>query len=111
MDVSSAVKASAYMSTVNTAMDTVNTSLASLGSLMARLNFKSEQVAGAQVNIEGAYSRIMNANMAEEQMNASKYTILQQTAVAMLAQANQAPAEPVVPLPVNVMQTGQFQDK
>lgn len=91
VDVSSATKASAYMSTVNTAMDTVNTSLASLGSLMARLNFKSEQVAGAQVNIEGAYSRIMNANMAEEQMNASKYSILQQTAVAMLAQANQAP--------------------
>jgi len=29
--------------------------------------------------------------MAEEQMNASKYSILQQTAVAMLAQANQAP--------------------
>jgi flagellin len=33
----------------------------------------------------------MNANMAEEQMNASKYTILQQTAISMLAQANQAP--------------------
>jgi flagellin len=33
----------------------------------------------------------MNANMAEEQMNASKYSILQQTATAMLAQANQAP--------------------
>jgi flagellin len=59
--------------------------------MMARLDFKSEQVANAQVNVEGAYSRIMNANMAEEQMNASKYTILQQTAIAMLAQANQAP--------------------
>jgi len=91
VDVSSASKASTYMATVNNAMDTVNSSLAGLGSLMARLNFKSEQVAGAQVNIEGAYSRIMNANMAEEQMNASKYSILQQTAVAMLAQANQAP--------------------
>jgi flagellin len=91
VDVSSATKASTYMTTVNTAMDTVNSSLASLGSLMARLNFKSEQVSGAQVNMEGAYSRIMNANMAEEQMNASKYSILQQTAVAMLAQANQAP--------------------
>jgi flagellin len=33
----------------------------------------------------------MNANMAEEQVNASKYSILQQTAIAMLAQANMAP--------------------
>ena len=91
VDVSSATKASTYMNTVNTAMDTVNSSLASLGSLMARLSYKAEQVANAQVNIEGSYSRIMNANMAEEQMNASKYSILQQVAVSMLAQANQAP--------------------
>jgi flagellin len=41
--------------------------------------------------VEASYNRIMNANMAEEQMNASKYSILQQTATAMLAQANQAP--------------------
>jgi len=91
VDVSSAVRASAYMADVETALGTVSSNMANLGSLMARLGFKSEQVANAQVNVEGAYSRIMNANMAEEQMNASKYTILQQTAVAMLAQANQAP--------------------
>jgi flagellin len=41
--------------------------------------------------VEAAYNRIMNADMAEEQVNASKYLVLQQTAVAMLAQANQAP--------------------
>jgi flagellin len=33
----------------------------------------------------------MNANMAEEQVESSKYQILQQTATAMLAQANVAP--------------------
>jgi flagellin len=33
----------------------------------------------------------MNANMAEEQVEASKLMILQQTATAMLAQANAAP--------------------
>ena len=58
---------------------------------MARLSFKEESISIAQVNVEGAYNRIMNANMAEEQVNASKYTILQQTATAMLAQANAAP--------------------
>jgi flagellin len=58
---------------------------------MSRLTFKEESVSTAQLNVEAAHNRIMNANMAEEQMNASKYTILQQTAIAMLAQANQAP--------------------
>lgn len=91
IDVSTAARASNYMGLVNTAIDTVNSSMTSLGSLMARLNFKEDQISTAQVNVEASYSRIMNANMAEEQMNASKYTILQQTAISMLAQANQAP--------------------
>ncbi len=91
VDVSTSTDASNYMQTVTNAMDTVNNSMASLGSLMARLDFKSDQVSSAQINVEASYNRIMNANMAEEQMNASKYSILQQTATAMLAQANQAP--------------------
>jgi flagellin len=91
VDVSTAAKASTYMTNVTTQLDTVTSALSSLGSLMARMTFKEDQVSNAQVNMEGAYSRIMNANMAEEQMNASKYSILQQTAVSMLAQANQAP--------------------
>jgi flagellin len=91
VDVSTATNASNYMDTISSAMDTVNRSMASLGSLMARLQFKEEQVSVAQVNVEASYSRIMNANMAEEQVNASKFAILQQTATAMLAQANQAP--------------------
>jgi flagellin len=91
VNVSNSAKAGAYMTTVNTALDKVNSALSDLGSLMARLSFKEEQSTTAQVNVEGAYNRIMNANMAEEQVNASKYTILQQTATAMLAQANAAP--------------------
>ncbi|MFN8383470.1 MAG: flagellin [Anaerolineales bacterium] len=91
VDVSTAAKAGAYMTTANYALDKVTSSLSDLGSLMARLTFKEESVSTAQVNVEAGYNRIMNANMAEEQMNASKYTILQQTAIAMLAQANQAP--------------------
>jgi flagellin len=91
VDVSTAAKAGAYMTTANYALDKVTSSLSDLGSLMARLTFKEESTSTAQVNVEAGYSRIMNANMAEEQMNASKYTVLQQTAIAMLAQANQAP--------------------
>jgi flagellin len=91
VDVSSATKAAQYMTTVNSALDVVNKGMSNLGSLMARLTFKEDATANAQVNVESSYSRIMNANMAEEQVNASKFAILQQTATAMLAQANQAP--------------------
>jgi flagellin len=91
VDVSTAVKAGSYMTTANYALDKVTSALSDLGSLMSRLTFKEESISTAQLNVEAAHNRIMNANMAEEQMNASKYTILQQTAISMLAQANQAP--------------------
>ena len=45
----------------------------------------------AHANTEAAFNRIMNANMASEQVEASKFLILQQTATAMLSQANAAP--------------------
>ncbi|WP_448335991.1 flagellin [Bellilinea sp.] len=80
-----------YLGKVESAMTTINTKMSNLGSLIGRLSFKEDQVAAAQINVEAAYNRIMNANMAEEQVNASKYLILQQTATAMLAQANTAP--------------------
>jgi flagellin len=80
-----------YMSWVGTKLDTVSSQLANIGAMTGRLSFKEDQVSAAQINVEGAYNRIMNANMAEEQVNASKFTILQQTSTAMLAQANAAP--------------------
>ncbi len=91
VNVSNTNKAGAYLTKVNTALDRVTSVLSDLGALISRLTYKEVQSATAQVAVEGAYSRIMNANMAEEQVNASKYTILQQTATAMLAQANAAP--------------------
>ena len=82
---------SAYMGVLDGAMKTVSTQLSLVGATTGRLSFKEDQVSAMQVNVEAAYNRIMNANMAEEQVNASKYQILQQTATAMLAQANAAP--------------------
>jgi flagellin len=80
-----------FMDAADADMKNVNASLADLGGLIGSLTFKEDQVSSQQINVEAAYNRIMNANMAEEQVNASKYTILQQTATAMLAQANTAP--------------------
>jgi len=80
-----------YMAFIGDKLDSVSAQLSNIGALTGRLGFKEEQITASQINTEAAYNRIMNANMAEEQVNASKLQILQQTSTAMLAQANAAP--------------------
>ncbi len=76
---------------IDTALTRVKQGVREVGSFMARLTFKEDSLSVQYTNTEAAYNRIMNANMAEEQVEASKYSILQQTATTMLAQANVAP--------------------
>jgi len=76
---------------LDAALDIVKQSLGQVGAFTARLSFKEEALTVTNANVEAAYNRIMNANMAEEQVEASKLAILQQTSTAMLAQANAAP--------------------
>jgi flagellin len=80
-----------YMGSVDAALTTISTKLSDVGALMSKLTFKEEQLAVSQVNVESAYNRIMNADMAQEQLEATKFSILQQTSITMLAQANTAP--------------------
>jgi len=77
--------------TIDTALGLVKQGVREVGSFMARLTFKEDSLSVQYTNTEAAYNRIMNANMAEEQVESSKFAILQQTATAMLAQANVAP--------------------
>ncbi len=76
---------------INSALNKVRNGIMDVGSFQARLIFKEDTLKVQYTNTESAYNRIMNANMASEQVEASKYAILQQTATAMLAQANVAP--------------------
>jgi flagellin len=89
--VSNASAATTYMGNIDTAMTSISERLQTLGSLTSRLSFKEETLSVAQVNTEASFNRIMNADMAMSQLEATKYQILQQTATAMLAQSNQAP--------------------
>jgi flagellin len=91
VDVSSNQGATAYMEKIDDAIATVSDSIAKIGASVSRLTFKEETLVVAKINTEAAYSRIMNADMAAEQLEATKLQILQQTATAMLAQANVAP--------------------
>lgn len=76
---------------IASAIATVKTGISDVGAFSARLSFKEEALTVQYTNTESAYNRIMNANMAEEQVEASKLMILQQTSTAMLAQANYSP--------------------
>jgi len=77
-----------YLDEIETAISEVSNGLTSIGSLMNRLTIKEGNIALTQSNTEAAYSRIRNADMAKEQLELTKMQILQQTATAMLAQAN-----------------------
>ncbi len=83
--------AKAYMTSIDNAISDVSKSLSFIGANVSRLTFQEESLTVAKVNTESARSRIMDADMATEQLNQSKLQILQQTATSMLAQANTAP--------------------
>ena len=89
--VSSNERARDYMDRIDAAIAQVSTSIKNIGAVVSRLTFKEENLIVAKTNTEAAYNRIMNADIAAEQLEAMKYQILQQTATAMLAQANVAP--------------------
>lgn len=91
LDVSTSSAASAALAKVNTAINTVNSSLQQIGSASSRMMIKEANISVAINNVVAAYSRIYNADMAMEQVEATKYLVLQQTATAMLAQANLSP--------------------
>ena len=91
LDVTTSSTASTALSNINTAIDTINTSLQSIGSVSSRMSIKEANISVAITNVTASYSRIYNADMAMEQLEATKYLVLQQTATAMLAQANLAP--------------------
>jgi flagellin len=62
-----------------------------IGSWIMRLEFEKEVSDTELVNLQASMSTIADADIAQEQMAVTKYQILQQTALAMLTQANTAP--------------------
>lgn len=91
---SSDLKGSSLTTTLNsldTAISRLSTELQTVGSLMQRLDVKESTLQVSITNTEAAASRIMDADVAKEQLNLTKLQILQQTATIQLAQANAAP--------------------
>jgi flagellin len=81
----------ASLSSIDTAINTVSAELQEIGSLVNRLDFKEQVVSSAITNLKASRSRIIDADIAAEQLEATKLQILQQTATTQLGQANSAP--------------------
>ncbi len=72
-------------------LNTVSTEIGKIGAAVNRLSIKETNLTTAITNTEAAKSRIMDADVAKEQIQVSKLQILQQTSTAQLAQANASP--------------------
>lgn len=76
---------------IDSDLSTVNSAIGTIGAQLARLTTKEANLNAAITNTQAAQSRIVDADIAKEQIAAVKLQILQQTATAQLAQANQSP--------------------
>ncbi|MDR0223113.1 MAG: flagellar hook protein [Oscillospiraceae bacterium] len=79
------------MDRVNVGIVAVSSQRAALGAMQNRLEHTINSLTVGVENITAAEAQIRDTDMATEMVEYTKYSILQQTAQAMLAQANQAP--------------------
>ncbi|MCL2634479.1 MAG: flagellar hook protein [Oscillospiraceae bacterium] len=90
-DVSSVENARMALDAVNGAITAVSSQRAALGAMQNRLEHTVNSLTVTTENINAAEAQIRDTDMATEMVEYTKYSILQQAAQAMLAQANQAP--------------------
>jgi flagellin len=88
VDLNTAAGAATAVTDVAAAVQTLGTVQASVGSLENRLQFAISLAQSQVVNTKAAESRIRDANIAEESANMTRYSILNQSGIASLAQAN-----------------------
>jgi flagellin len=84
--------ASMSLGSVNAAITSVKVALQNVGALLERFAIRADNLAVTKLNVTAASSRILDADLAAEQLESAKLQVLQQTATAQLASANAAPA-------------------
>jgi len=91
VDVSTAGKASAAVTSINNAIEAVSTERSKMGAYQNRLDHTINNLGTSSENLTAAESRIRDVDMAKEMMNQTKQNILAQASQSMLAKANQQP--------------------
>jgi len=89
--VDSAANANSAILAVDAALATVNSTRATLGAVQSRFDSVVSSVQTTAENLSASRSRILDADFASETANLTKQQILQQSGIAMLAQANSIP--------------------
>jgi flagellin len=90
-DLTSTANANTAIGAIDTKLDSINTNRATYGAAMSRLDFAIQNLGTSRENQSAAKSRIMDADFAAETASLTRAQILQQSGVAMLAQANAVP--------------------
>ena len=93
ISIGSAANAATALKSIDAAIKTVSQQRAKLGAVQNRMEFAIENLSTTGENLTAAESRIRDVDMADEMVNYTKNNILQQSAMSMLAQANQQPQQ------------------
>ena len=84
---------SVALKSIDAAIIKVSSQRANLGAIQNRMEYSIENLSTTAENLTNAESRIRDVDMADEMVNYTKNNIIQQSAMAMLAQANQQPQQ------------------
>ncbi|MBQ7668888.1 MAG: flagellin [Clostridia bacterium] len=93
IDISTTANADAALKNLDNAINKVSSQRASLGAVQNRMEYAVENLSTTSENLTAAESRIRDVDMAAEMVTYTKNSILNQSAMAMLAQANQQPQQ------------------
>ncbi|MEJ5300855.1 MAG: flagellin [Thermodesulforhabdaceae bacterium] len=93
ISIETAASARAAMTAIDSAIDSINQYMSQIGANQNRLQYTMENLEISIENFSASESTIRDVDMAEEVTNFTKLQILQQSGIAMLAQANMAPQQ------------------
>lgn len=93
LDLTTSEGATAAIDTLDAAIKSVSSERSKLGAMQNRLDHTINNLSTSSENLTAAESRIRDVDMASEMMEMTKWTTLQQSSNAMMAQANQQPQQ------------------
>lgn len=93
IDISTASSANDVLDAVDFALDAVASQRGTLGAIQNRMEYAISNLSATEENLSAAESRIRDVDMSAEMVKYTKNNILNQSAMAMLAQANQQPQQ------------------
>jgi flagellin len=90
-DLTTAAKAQTYLDTVDTAIGNLTTERGKIGAAMNQIGYHVANLESMYENTRAANATIKDADFALEMSEFTKFQVISQSGIAMLAQANQVP--------------------